>query len=496
MAVIGCQWMRSRYQLAWLAFFGFLNVYMLRVNLSVALVAMVDTQEEDNYTSLECPVVGNDTSSPTSKHGAETFDWDKPTQGLILGSFFYGYLITQIPGGWLAGKYGGKNLFGFGILCTAVLTLITPLTAKSVPTLVITRILEGLGEGVTFPAIQGMWAVWAPPMERSKLAMISFSGAQMGTVIGLPLSGLITAQLGWPYVFYIFGAIAIVWFVVWMLLTSNTPDSLKFIDPEEREYINFEIATVSSAEPITLKNTPWLEMAKSPVLWATSCAHFCHNWGFYTLLTCLPTYMKDVLQFDIAKDSLLSSLPYVFMWVMIIVTSVVVDTMRARSILSTTAARKLVNAIGFLVNAACLLGIGYVGCNFTLAVVLLCIAGAFDGISQIGYNVNHLDIAPKYAGTLMGITNTIATIPGFLGPQVVGWLTTQHSTSEQWRSVFIISAEIYVFGIIIYSLLGSGEVQKWASVSGGEYEPLSTSDSSFAQDETSVNTAVSDHSTD
>ena len=66
LALIGCRWISVRYQLAWLAFFGFLNVYMLRVNLSVALVAMVDTKANDNHNHgvIECQPVDN-TTSPT-----------------------------------------------------------------------------------------------------------------------------------------------------------------------------------------------------------------------------------------------------------------------------------------------------------------------------------------------------------------------------------------------------------------------------------------------
>ena len=67
--------------------------------------------------------------------------------GLILGSFFYGYIFTQLPGGWLGARFGGKNLFGFGVLTTSVLTMFTPLAARhSVGTLIAVRILEGLGE--------------------------------------------------------------------------------------------------------------------------------------------------------------------------------------------------------------------------------------------------------------------------------------------------------------------------------------------------------------
>jgi len=65
----------------------------------------------------------------------------------VLSSFFYGYIITQLPGGCLALKFGGKNLFGLGILSTAVLTLLTPVAARtSVALLVALRILIGLCE--------------------------------------------------------------------------------------------------------------------------------------------------------------------------------------------------------------------------------------------------------------------------------------------------------------------------------------------------------------
>ena len=67
--------------------------------------------------------------------------------GIVLSSFFYGYIITQLPGGFLALKCGGKNLFGLGILSTAVLTLLTPVAARaSVGLLVALRVLIGLCE--------------------------------------------------------------------------------------------------------------------------------------------------------------------------------------------------------------------------------------------------------------------------------------------------------------------------------------------------------------
>ena len=69
--------------------------------------------------------------------------------GWALGAFFYGYLITQIPGGWLAERYGGKMVFGIGIVMTSILTLFTPLAAQAnFWLLVALRVAEGFFEVV------------------------------------------------------------------------------------------------------------------------------------------------------------------------------------------------------------------------------------------------------------------------------------------------------------------------------------------------------------
>ncbi|KAG3289800.1 SLC17A5-like, partial [Ictidomys tridecemlineatus] len=142
----------ARYNLAMLAFFGFFVLYALRVNLSVALVDMVDsnTTLAENRTSKECA----DHSAPIKVLRNQTgkrYQWDAETQGWILGSFFYGYIITQIPGGYVASKIGGKLLLGFGILGTSVFTLFTPIAADlGVAALIVLRALEGLGESTAW----------------------------------------------------------------------------------------------------------------------------------------------------------------------------------------------------------------------------------------------------------------------------------------------------------------------------------------------------------
>ena len=98
----------------------------------------------------------------------------------------------KIPGGFLADKFGARVLLSAGMLCTSFLTLFTAIVADWGPDwLIALRILEGLGEGVTYPAAASFWARWAPAHERSRMIGFCFAGAQMGTVLAIPLTGLL-----------------------------------------------------------------------------------------------------------------------------------------------------------------------------------------------------------------------------------------------------------------------------------------------------------------
>ncbi|XP_023373046.1 sialin [Otolemur garnettii] len=411
----------ARYNLAALAFFGFFVVYALRVNLSVALVDMVDTNSTlaDNRTSEECPEHSTPVKVLHNQTGRK-YQWDAETQGWILGSFFYGYIITQIPGGYIAGKIGGKLLLGLGILGTAVLTLFTPVAADlGAGALIALRALEGLGEGVTFPAMHAMWASWAPPLERSKLLTLSYAGAQLGTVISLPLSGMICYYMNWTYVFYFFGVLGILWFILWMWFVSDTPETNKRISQAEKEYIASTLKNQLSSQ----KSVPWVPIFKSLPLWAIVVAHFSYNWTYYTLLTLLPTYMKDILRFDVQENGLLSALPYFGNWVCMILAGQAADNLREKWKFSTICVRRIFSLIGMIGPAVFLVAAGFIGCDYSLAVAFLTISTTLGGFGSSGFSINHLDIAPSYAGILLGITNTFATIPGMIGPVIAKSLT-------------------------------------------------------------------------
>ncbi|CAM1304127.1 Uncharacterised protein g3683 [Pycnogonum litorale] len=439
------QWFPQRYVMAVLSMLGFVNVYGMRVNLSVAIVSMVENRTR--------------TGENGTVHHYQEFKWDSVQQGFILSSFFWGYIFTQIPGGLLASRYGGKKVFGLGILSTAVFTLLTPVTATygGYHAFIILRIMEGFCEGVTFPAMHSFWSKWAPKLELTRLVSISLSGTYFGTVIAMPVSGLLGQNVNWQSIFYVFGCVGIIWYVTWVYIAAETPEEYSFISKEELIYI--KLTRGANGRYIHFKDVPWKKIFTSMPVMAIVVAHFSENWGFYTMLTELPSYMKDVLHFNLENSGFLSAIPYLTMTIIILFSGQLADFLRRKKYLSTTAVRKLFNTVGFLGQMTFMLLAGH-ATSTVQAIVFLAFAVGMDGFAVSGYNVNHLDISPKYAGILMGITNTAATIPGIVTPVFKGAVVV-HKTAAEWRIIFYVSAIIYACGAVFYGIFSSGNIQSW-----------------------------------
>lgn len=306
--------------------------------------------------------------------------------------------------------------------------------------------------------MMAMWARWAPPLERSTLITVSSSGASFGAFLALPLTATISQTLGWPAVFYICGSGGCLWAVLWFSLVADDPRTHQRISEQEKSYILTSIGPQGSGHGWSV---PILRMALSPPLWAIIITQMCSNYSYYVLLTYMPTYMNSVLYFDLSSDAFLSALPYLGALLFSILSGVAADTLIKRRSFSVTTVRKLFTLIGLLLPAGCLVAVGYAGCSALPAVTLLTMSTTLGGAAAAGVYINQIDIAPRYAGVLLGITNTFGTIPGVLAPIVTGYLTEDHSLTG-WRKVFWVSAAINAFAALVYTCMGSGVVQPWA----------------------------------
>ncbi|CAH1247319.1 SLC17A6 [Branchiostoma lanceolatum] len=442
-----------RYVISVMASLGFVISFGMRCNLGVSIIKMLE-----NTTKAEEADV-NGTSSLVFISVPE-FDWQPETVGVVSSAFLWGYLCTQVPGGYLAARYPANRVFGVALFTTCILNLFLPVCARvGWGALAAVRVFQGLAEGMTYPAAHGIWSNWAPPLERTRLSTITFAGTYFGAVTGMPLSGLLADLLGWESPFYFYGAIGLLWSCGWYVLSSPSPARHISISRQEQLYIEESIGN-KGENKIMEGGVPWRAMLTSMPVYAIIVANFCRSWTFYLLLTSQPIYMQQsYVNYDTTRIGYLSAIPHFLMGLVVVLGGQLADTLRSRG-WSTTVVRKLFNCGGFLSEGIFLLIAA--ACNGGPGVVaILTVAITVAGLAISGYSVNHLDVAPRYASILMGLSNCIGTVGGMLSPLTVGWLTAAYGY-RGWDYVFLIAGLVHINGVIFYFFFGSGEKQPWA----------------------------------
>ena len=142
----------------------------------------------------------------------------------MLGGFSYGYVTTQVLGGLLAQKYGGKWVYVVACGGSVILGLMVPLAANAdITYLVVLRAVQGAFQGTQGPAFFTLTTKWLPESERARSFSLICAGAQFGTIVSLATSGLISYHIGWEYIFYIYGSIGVLWTVLWLFFVFESP---------------------------------------------------------------------------------------------------------------------------------------------------------------------------------------------------------------------------------------------------------------------------------
>ena len=411
-----------------MSFLAVFVCYIDRVNISVAIIPM-QTQ----------------------------FGWSESQVGIILGSFYFGYMISMTIGGYLADKYGGKKVLGYGLLIWSFFTVITPAFAYSgLWLLILVRILLGLGEGITFPSWHSIYARWIPFDERTRSIAFTNSGIAAGTVFGYVVTALIISRYSWEWVFYSFGILGIFWYLFWDRYITSYPEDNQRITKQELDYIRLTAPSRSTAPKIPLskliKNMPFVAIAV---------ATFCNNWALYTFLSYLPKYVNGPITTGGLGVELDSSL---FIYLILIPSIVSIFSLLFGGFLADSLikkghnilnVRRSVNSIGFFGSAVFLYMISLQDSMYQV-LLLLCLINLCSGICAGGFGVNHADLGPKYTGSLVGISGSLGMLAAISSPIVAGYVL---EISNSWNSIFYICSSVLIFGGIFYLFFSSATKQ-------------------------------------
>ena len=418
----------ERFKLVFMSFLAIFICYIDRVNISVAIIPM-----------------------------QQQFGWSETQVGIVFSSFYFGYMFTMILGGYLADKYGGKYVLGFGVLAWSLFTFLTPIFAyQGFFAIFLIRVLLGLGEGVAFPSIHSLYARWIPFTERTRVIAITNSGISVGTVFGFALTTIIITMYSWELVFYLFGLLGIIWSFFWFKGFSSMPSENKKISDYELSKILNEAPSSENAKKVPFKNL----ISNLPFL-AITVATFCNNWVLFTFVSYMPKYVNsDIsiggLGISLESDTflILIILPAVIGVISLLIGGFIVDTLIKQG-LKVIVARKLFNSIGFFGAGVLIYLIPY-QTSVEITLILLCLINFCIGMAAGGFGVNHADIGPNYTGNLFGIAGSIGMIAAVFSPLAAGIIL---ENTNSWFLIFNISTIVLFFGGLFYLFFSSANKQ-------------------------------------
>ena len=221
--------------------------------------------------------------------------------------FLLAYGLMYIGGGKIIDRLGPRMGLALMVVWWSVANMMHGMVA-GVAGLFVARFLLGIGEGGGFPGAAKAVAEWFPPRERSTAFGLFNTGSAIGAMIAPPLIALIVLSMSWRWVFFITGAVGIVWAVIWFFIYRD-PSRSRLVTRKEKEMISQAISTHSSTEDTDF-SIPWIRLFRYRQLWGLLIGKFLTDSAWYFIIFWLPKYLADARGLDIKEIGYYAWIPY------------------------------------------------------------------------------------------------------------------------------------------------------------------------------------------
>jgi MFS family permease len=340
--------------------------------------------------------------------------------GLLFSAFFASYALLQIPMGALAERFGAWRILAGGLAVWGCATMLVG-GARSFMALLALRVLLGIGESTGFPCVSKLLATVVPVRQLGSANGIVAFAYLFGPAVGAYCGGLLTAQYGWRVMFWILGALSLLWLLPWARMT-----------PPQR-------STQASAV-----NAPRLrELLRQMPLWGASLGHFSSNYVFYFVLSWLPLYLEKERGFSTAEMASLTGGAYAVNALSALLAGWAIDRYAARSGRLTLAYKAAMVAY-HVGSVACMLCIALGTQSWAVAGIF--VYQLLSGISSPGiFAIAQILAGPSASGRWVGIQNAIGNLAGVIAPALAGVLV---AGSQHFTVAFVVAAGVSLLGLI------------------------------------------------
>lgn len=343
----------------------------------------------------------------------------EPAYGLAFSAFFWVYAPVQLFAGWLCDRFSVYRLMAIGILLWAGSTFLVGF-AGGFMSLLVLRVMLGVGESISFPGSSKIIARHIPPERRGAANAAVAAGIAIGPAVGTLAGGLILAEWGWRAIFFAFGVATLLWLLPWRQTVASLPTD------GHRD--------AGARVPMTVLLGKW-------PLWSMSIVHALGNYCFYFLLAWLPLFLTKARGFSIQEMTFLATLGYAVQAVCALGYGHFSDWW-TRSGRSEATCRRWMMVASQALAAAAIAGLAFAQSAIAIG-ILLCLAGAASASLSLNlYAVAQMFAGPRATGTWVGLQNAIGNSSGIVGPIVTGIIVQKAGYS----AAFIVTAVIAAVG--------------------------------------------------
>lgn len=345
--------------------------------------------------------------------------------GYLLSSFFWTYSICLVFSGWLVDRLNVTRFYAAGFLLWSIATLLTGASTGFTSILVL-RMLLGIGESVAFPAYSKILALGFPEHRRGFANALIDAGTKAGPALGTFVGGMLVDQFGWRGMFVVLGGISLLWLVPWLLMAP---------------------ANLAASGGLGRDGPGFGRIMKKREAWATFLGLFFFNYTFFFLITWLPSYLVNERHYTVRMMAIAGAIPFGATAIASLTGGWLSDRM-IRNGYSVEKVRRRTAIAGLLLAGLTMPGATSV--NATEGMIYLVIACIGIGIftSNVWAMTQTLS-GPLAAGKWTGIQNGIGNMGSLVAPIVTGWSvdrTGSFDTAFYLASgALLLSASMYAF---------------------------------------------------
>lgn len=347
-----------------------------------------------------------------------TFGLSNSDFGLIAAAFGVGYMLMTVIGGVIVDKFGSRKIWSvFAILWSIACAAMG--LASGIYTLISFRLLLGLTEGPSFPAMTRATADWLPVSERARALAFGLAAVPFASVIGAPLVSFLVSTVSWRWMFFILGVLGIGWGILWFILFRDKPAESRHVSQAELKYIESDIESTPQIK--SLHKTTWKFMLFNPALLVNNYAFFAFGYLLFFAITWLPGYLEQTYQLKIREAGLFLLAPWITATILLLLGGWISDKLWEKT-QSIRIARSHLIWICQLLSALCFIP-AVVYHSFAVAMSSITLGVGFGMMPNAAFYAINADLARDRAGTSLGIMDCMFAAAGILAPLLTGILS-------------------------------------------------------------------------